>query len=101
MKNSLMKISLLTIFLLMFTLVGCQEEHQHKFENGKCECGEIHNCVFTDGFCDCGLLNKELRVEFFNKNLSNDKFITSSYNKKIEYNDTLLLEENVTNTFKK
>ena len=99
MKNIFKTISLLTIFILMFALVGCKEPHEHKFENGKCECGEVHDCVYTDGKCECGTTNIASYIEYFNKNLTNANYKNISYNKKIELNDVILLEELTTSNF--
>lgn len=99
MKNIFKTISLLTIFILMFTLAGCKEPHEHKFENGKCECGEVHDCVYTDGKCECGTTNIASYIEYFNKHLTNANYKNISYNKKIELNDVILLEELTTSNF--
>ncbi len=99
MKNIFKTISLLTIFILMFTLVGCKEPHEHKFVDKKCECGEVHDCSYIDGICECGYINQELRVEFINNNLKNSNYTSSNYNKKIEFSGVILLEENTSSEF--
>ena len=99
MKNIFKTISLITIFILMFTLVGCTEPHEHKFENGKCECGEIHDCTYTDGICECGKVDEELRVAYFNNSLKNANYKSSNYTKKLEFSGVVLLEETTTSNF--
>lgn len=99
MKNIYKIISLITIFVLLFTLVGCEEPHTHKFENGKCECGELHDCIFNDGKCECGSTNTASYIEYFNKHLNNANYKTSNYTKTIEYGGIKLLEEKTTSSF--
>ena len=99
MKNIYKIVSLLTIFILLFTLVGCEEPHTHKFVNGKCECGELHDCVYTDGKCECGNTNTASYIEYFNKHLNNANYKTSNYTKTIEYGEIKLLEEKTTSSF--
>lgn len=99
MKNIFKTISLLTLFILMFTLVGCKEPHEHKFVNKKCECGEVHDCTYNDGVCECGYVDEKLRIEYFNQNLVNTNYKSITYNKKIEFSGMTLLEENTKSEF--
>ena len=99
MKNIFKTISILTLFILMFTLVGCKEPHEHKFVNKKCECGEVHDCTYNNGVCDCGYVDEKLRIEYFNQNLVNTNYKSITYNKKIEFSGMTLLEENTKSEF--
>ena len=54
MKKTFKLTSLIIALILMFSLIGCTEPHEHKFVNGACECGEVHDCVYTNGTCTCG-----------------------------------------------
>ena len=54
MKKTFKLTSLIIALILMFSLIGCTEPHEHKFVNGACECGEVHDCVYTNGACTCG-----------------------------------------------
>ena len=99
MKNIFKTISILTLFILMFTLVGCKEPHEHKFVNKKCECGEVHDCTYNDGVCECGYFDEKLRIEYFNQNLKITNYKSIDYYKKIEYSGMILLEENTKSDF--
>ena len=99
MKNIFKTISILTLFILMFTLVGCKEPHEHKFVNKKCECGEVHDCTYNDGVCECGYVDEKLRIEYFNQNLVNTNYKSITYIKKIEFSGMTLLEENTKSEF--
>lgn len=84
MKNIYKIISLLAVVIMMFVLVGCKEPHEHKYENGICECGEVH---------------EELRIDYFNNNLKNTSYKSSNYSKKLELSGSTLLEETTTSNF--
>ena len=50
---------------------GMEDVHEHKFVDGKCECGELdpnweapHEHEFVDGKCECGELEPEHEHEF-------------------------------------
>ena len=48
MKNIFKVTSLILVFILMFSMIGCGDEHEHNFVNGSCACGEKHNCSYGE-----------------------------------------------------
>ena len=93
--NKLWKFSII-IFVLFFMFScngGENDQHQHQFIEGKCECGEVdsnyqeHVHEFVDGECSCGEVDpnyeelidfNNLTVEVLGKIVENMQFVTST-----------------------
>ena len=52
-------LSLLLAFFLVFALVGCGE-CKHEYKDGKCtKCDEAHDCKYVEGKCECGKVDPD------------------------------------------
>lgn len=74
----------------------CGKVHDCEYVNGVCECGKAHDCVYENGKCSCGKIKTLETIADINDYLDNSGYIKSEYERKIEYNDVLLLKENIT-----